>query len=150
MGLKPGYMSAYTIVTVGADLDMQKIVGYRSATIHFQQELLPFGHNLSYGNQTGDSIVGTNIYAPKTSYLGQFTWEQKAFDNRLELEGGKANAFTHFAFPNCIQLIICQSPILQRDAGINPPTLFSNWFARAAYKVGVELIASEFSGAGIQ
>ncbi|MGI4855576.1 MAG: carbohydrate porin [Janthinobacterium lividum] len=133
-GQKTGKHEALTFVTVGADLDMQKLLGINGATIHFAQLFVPFTNNLSYGRQVGDSIAGQPApYIPKVSHLVTFTWEQKAFADRATLEFGKSNAGLYFGTPVCNQGFECQSPLLQDNAGFNPP-VYSNWGARLAYR----------------
>jgi porin len=146
MGLKPGYMTGDTIFTVGADFDLQRSLKVRGATIHFSEVFVPTTRNFSYSGEAGDSIVGQPPpYITKMPHLVQFTWEQKFFGTpehpRLDIEGGKANAFNWFAVPNCNQMIRCQSVIQQRDMGINPPQIYANWLARVAYNVTPALTA---------
>ncbi|MGI4983420.1 MAG: carbohydrate porin [Janthinobacterium lividum] len=134
VGQKTGKHEALTFVTVGADFDMQKLLGIKGATIHFAQLFVPFTTNLSYGLQVGDSIAGQPApYVPKVSHLVTFTWEQKAFDDRATLEFGKSNPGLYFGNPVCNQGFECQSPLLQDNAGFNPP-IYSNWGARLAYR----------------
>ncbi|CAB3974358.1 hypothetical protein BCO9919_06226 [Burkholderia cenocepacia] len=57
-GQQTGNHQVYTFIAVGADFDLQKMVGFPGATIHFQQLFAPFIVNPLYGAQVGDSIAG--------------------------------------------------------------------------------------------
>lgn len=140
-GQQTGNHEALTMLTVGADFDLQKIVGIPGATIHFQQLFVPFVVNTLYGSQVGDSIAGQpSPYVPKKAHLTLFTWEQKFFDDRATLEFGKSNAGNYFAVPVCELPYGCFSPILQDSAQINP-IIYSNWGMRAAYRFTNEITA---------
>jgi len=133
LGQETGKHEALTFITVGANFDLQKLLGIKGATIHFNQLYVPFTTNLSYGLQAGDSLVGQPApYVPQVSHLVTFTWEQKAFNDRVDLEFGKSNAGAYFGAPVCNQGFGCQSPILQDNAGFNAP-IYANWGARIAY-----------------
>ncbi|MBU9598395.1 carbohydrate porin [Burkholderia multivorans] len=138
VGQQTGKHEALTFVSVGGDFDLQKIAGLTGATIHFQQLFVPFTSNLGWGTQAGDVLAGQpGPYVPKVSHLALFTWEQKAFDNKLDLEVGKSNPGLYFGAPVCNQGFGCQSAILQRDAGMNPP-IYVNWGGRVRYNLTPE------------
>ncbi|TKC86862.1 porin [Trinickia terrae] len=133
VGQETGNHEALTFFSVGGDFDLQKIAGFNGATIHFQQLFVPFTTNLAWGKQAGDILAGQpGPYVPKVSHLTLFTWEQKAFGDRLDVEAGKSNPGLYFAAPVCNQGFGCQSAILQDNAGLNPP-IYSNWGARVRY-----------------
>ncbi|WP_233806981.1 carbohydrate porin [Paraburkholderia sp. HP33-1] len=135
VGQQTGNHEALTFISVGGDFDLQKIAGFNGATIHFQQVWVPFTTNLGWGKQVGDVLVGQpGPYVPKVSHLGIFTWEQKAFDNRLDVEVGKSSPDFYFAAPVCNTGFACQSAILQDNAGMNPP-LYVNWGGRVRYNL---------------
>jgi porin len=136
MGEQPGNWEELTLLTVGADLDLQKILEYKGASLHFQEMFVPTTHNTAgYGNLAGGDIIGQpGPYIPLFPHLIRFTWEQKAFNNRLDLEAGKANAGTWIVLPVCLVPFACQSPLTQYDGGAGEdPTPYANWLARAAY-----------------
>lgn len=135
VGQQTGNHEALTFISVGGDFDLQKIAGFNGATIHFQQLFVPFTTNLGWGKQVGDVLAGQpGPYVPKVSHLTVFTWEQKAFNDRLDVEVGKSNPGLYFAAPVCNQGFGCQSAILQDNAGMNPP-IYSNWGGRVRYNL---------------
>lgn len=135
VGQQTGNHEALTFVSVGGDFDLQKIAGFSGATIHFQQLFVPFTTNLGWGAQVGDVLGGQpGPYVPKVSHLALFTWEQKAFNDKLDVEVGKSNPGLYFAAPVCNQGFGCQSAILQNNAGMNPP-IYSNWGGRVRYNL---------------
>ncbi|WP_244118695.1 carbohydrate porin [Burkholderia gladioli] len=140
-GQQTGNHEALTFLTVGADINLQKMVGFPGATIHFQQAFAPFVFNTLYGTQVGDSIVGQpSPYVPRKAYLTLFTWEQKFLEGRGTVEFGKSNSGNYFAVPVCDLPYRCFSPILQ-DAGQMNPIISANWGARIAYKFTNEITA---------
>jgi porin len=133
VGQQTGNHEALTFISVGGDFDMQKIAGFPGATIHFQQLFVPWTTNLGWGTQVGDVLAGQpGPYVPKVSHLAMFTWEQKAFQDKLDFEVGKSNPGLYFAAPVCNQGFGCQSAILQDNAGMNPP-IYVNWGGRVRY-----------------
>ena len=135
VGQQTGNHEALTFISVGGDFDLQKIAGFNGATIHFQQLFVPFTTNLGWGSQVGDVLAGQpGPYVPKVSHLTVFTWEQKAFNDKLDVEVGKSNPGLYFAAPVCNQGFGCQSAILQDNAGMNPP-IYSNWGGRVRYNL---------------
>ena len=135
VGQQTGNHEALTFIALGGDFDLQKIAGFNGATIHFQQLWVPFTSNLGWGSQVGDVLVGQpGPYVPKVSHLALFTWEQKAFNDRLDVEVGKSNPDLYFAAPVCNSGFACQSAILQDNAGMNPP-IYVNWGGRVRYNL---------------
>ncbi|WP_244136071.1 MULTISPECIES: carbohydrate porin [unclassified Burkholderia] len=140
-GQQTGNHEALTVIAVGADVNLQKMLGVPGAIIHFQQLFAPSVVNTLYGGQVGDSIVGQpSPYVPRKAYLTLFTWEQKFLEGRGTVEFGKSNAGNYFAVPVCEIPLGCFSPILQ-DAGQINPIVSANWGVRAAYKFTNEITA---------
>jgi porin len=136
LGQKTGSHGALTLVTVGGDFDLQKLVGFQGSTIHFQQLIVPQTNNLAYGNiDAGDELGGQPPpYIPKEFHLTEFTWEQKAFHNKLNFEFGKSNAGNYFALPVCNQGFTCQSVLVQDSGGSGmSPAPYGNWLGRVAF-----------------
>ncbi|WP_256218059.1 carbohydrate porin [Burkholderia contaminans] len=139
-GQQTGNHQVYTFIAVGADFDLQKMVGFPGATIHFQQLFAPFIVNPLYGAQVGDSIAGQpSPYVQRKAYLTLFTWEQKFLEGRGTVEFGKSNPRDFFGVPVCELPFGCFSPILQYAGQINP--VIANWGVRAAYKFTSEITA---------
>ncbi|WP_244121128.1 carbohydrate porin [Burkholderia gladioli] len=140
-GQQTGNHESLTLIAVGADVNLQKMLGVPGAIIHFQQLFAPSVVNTLYGGQVGDSIVGQpSPYVPRKAYLTLFTWEQKFLEGRGTVEFGKSNAGNYFAVPVCEIPFGCFSPILQ-DAGQINPIVSANWGVRAAYKFTNEITA---------
>jgi len=136
LGQKTGSHGALTLVTVGGDFDLQKLVGFQGSTIHFQQLIVPQTNNLAYGNiDAGDELGGQPPpYIPKEFHLTEFTWEQKAFHNKLNFEFGKSNAGNYFALPVRNQGFTCQSVLVQASGGSGlSPAPYGNWLGRVAF-----------------
>lgn len=139
VGVDTDNSQAVSIFTVGASLDMEKLVGLKGGTIHYEHLFAPWIDNDNYGGQASSSIVGTiGPYIPQTSHLTLFTYEQKLLDDKLTLEAGKSNAGNYFALPLCNTPTMCVSSTLQNVVGINPPP-YANWSARMAYDLSPKL-----------
>lgn len=90
VGVETDQSESVSIFTVGASLDLEKMIGLSGGTIHYEHLFAPWIHNLNYGMQASSTIVGTlGPYIPKTSHLTLFTYEQKLLDDKLTLEAGK-------------------------------------------------------------
>ncbi|MGF6969375.1 porin [Paraburkholderia sp. WC7.3g] len=123
---------AVSIVSYGADFDLERLMGLSGTLIHFVQ-LATFSTNDAYGMQVGDSIVGPSApFLPKVSHLGVFTIEKKAFGNRLDVEFGKTNPGLNFGLPTCNTGFGCQNMPYA-------PPVYSDWGGRVAYSVTPEL-----------
>ncbi|MBN3814948.1 carbohydrate porin [Paraburkholderia sp. Ac-20347] len=134
-GQQTGNHEILTFVAVGGDFDLQKIAGFPGATIHFQQVFAPFTTNVTWGNQVGDTLGGKpGPFVPQKAHLAVFTWEQKAFGDRLDFEVGKSSPDNYFALPVCNQGFGCTSALLYDSAGMNPP-IYPNWSARVRYSL---------------
>lgn len=143
VGYETGKHESLMLFNVGLDTDLQKLVGLNGATVHFNYLYVPGPHDNGnfFGNYGADSLVGNaGPFIPYVSHMTQFTWEQKLFDERLDLEAGKANAGNYFAKSLCNQGFVCQGISLQDGVGFAPPP-YSNVGARAAYKVTPEVTA---------
>ncbi len=124
-------------IYVGADLDMDRIVGIGGGTIH-----------AAITNRHGDSLsalaLGNNtsvqeIWGTQNTHLAILTWEQKLFNDRLMIEAGRSQANIHFL----------NSPIycnFQGNSGCGNPTFVfknsnftyfpaSSWMIRAKAEV---------------
>ncbi|UPG92105.1 carbohydrate porin [Luteibacter aegosomaticola] len=88
---------------IGADLDLQKLLGFDGSSFHFTVYR-------DYGNGLQHDVSGTfskQQYVYKNEYprwhLGLFAWEQKFLDNRLDVIFGRLGTtayYTHLAI-NC-------------------------------------------------
>ena len=133
VGLSTGNHESLTIFAVGADFDLDRLVGLPGGNLHFEQLYVPWTSNLTYGGQVGDVLAGKpGPYIPRVSHLTLFTYEQKLLDDKLSVEVGKSNAGNYFALPLCNVPLGCVNAILQDTAGINPPP-YANWSARIGY-----------------
>ena len=124
-------------IYVGADLDMDRIVGIGGGTIH-----------AAITNRHGESLsalaLGNNtsvqeIWGTQNTHLAILTWEQKLLNDRLMIEAGRSQANIHFL----------NSPIycnFQGNSGCGNPTFVfknsnftyfpaSSWMIRAKAEV---------------
>lgn len=139
VGIETNKSEAVSIFTLGAHVDLEKLVGFKGANLHFEELYVPWIHNLDYGTQASSSIVGTlGPYIPQKTHLTLFTYEQKFLDNKATFEVGKSNAGNYFALPMCNSPITCVNASLQKVVGMNPPP-YANWSARFAYDLNPKL-----------
>lgn len=136
LGQQTGNHEALTLITVGGEFDLNRLLGFQGAQIHFSQLFVPITRNLAYGNiDVGDELGGQPPpYIPQLEHLTQFTWEQKLFRNHLDFELGKSNAGNNFALTVCNQAFTCQSVLVQDSGGMGlNPAPYGNWLGRVAY-----------------
>ncbi|WP_158240484.1 carbohydrate porin [Telmatospirillum siberiense] len=142
-GEKTGKHESLMMFNVGLDTDLEKLIGLNGSTIHFNYLYVPGPHDNGnyFGSYGADSLVGNSgPFIPYVSHMNQFTWEQKLFGDRLDLEAGKSNPGNYFAKSLCNQPFVCQGISLQDGAGFAPPP-YANLGARAAYKITPEVTA---------
>jgi porin len=82
---------------IGADLDMQKLLGITNGSFHFTVYR-------DYGNGLNHDVTGTfakQQYIYKNEYprwhLGLFAWEQKFLDNKLDILFGRLGTTAYYA-----------------------------------------------------
>jgi len=87
--------SAYTgQVYLGADLDMDRLVGIPGATIHFA---VTNRHGKSLTNiALGNNTSVQEVWGTQNTHLAILTWEQKLLNDRLTIEAGRSQANIHF------------------------------------------------------
>ncbi|NWC81710.1 carbohydrate porin [Pseudomonas putida] len=101
-GLVRGRHESLTLITVGADFDLEKIAGLQGTSFHFQQAYVPYRNHLEYSTEAGDVLAARNSpYIPRVNHLTLLTVEQKLLDGRLTLEAGNSAASYYFALPVC-------------------------------------------------
>ena len=94
-GVRQG--AAYTgQLFLGADLDMDRILGAKGATIHFAMTNR-HGRNLA-ATRIGTSTSVQEVFGTQNTHLAILTWQQALFGGRLDVEGGKTVA--NIAFLN--------------------------------------------------
>lgn len=105
-------------VALGADFDMNKIVGWQGATIHvtFTER---HGRNLAQ-DYIGNNTSVQEIYGTQNVHLANLTIEQKLLDNRLTLTAGRTIA--NIAFLNSPLYCLFQS----NSACGNPTFVFKD------------------------
>lgn len=136
-GVNSGSRMTNGIFDLGADADLNKLVGWKGATIHFDQDLFFLRSNESWSADMGDATVG---YQPphlfRGNYLSRFTIEQKLLNNSLDVEVGRTNLSRYFLTSNnqgdCNQLLTCFKNIWAFDAGISTP-VYGTWSGRVKY-----------------
>lgn len=82
---------------IGADLDLQKLLGFDGSSFHFTVYR-------DYGNGLNHDVTGTfskQQYIYKNEFprwhLGLFAWEQKFLDNRLDVLFGRLGTTAYYA-----------------------------------------------------
>jgi len=143
MGQQTGNSEFVSIINMGADADLQKMLGLNGSSIHFQEFLVPEDSDLAYGGQAGDVIAGNpGPFIPWIAHLQRFTLEQTFLNGSLFVEGGKSNAGDYFAQAACDQPFGCLSTttMIQQNAGFAPPP-YANWSARGGYHFSPALTA---------
>lgn len=120
-GARQGYTNVGQVY-VGADLDLQKLIGWDGATFHVTVYR-------DYGNGLANTTTGTffkqqDIYKNNFTklHLGLVSLEQKLFDDRLDVTVGRlgTTAFYGHLVPNCyFQMgVTCGIPVvLNSEAG---------------------------------
>ncbi|MEV5033857.1 carbohydrate porin [Sphingobium sp. LMC3-1-1.1] len=81
-------------VYVGADLDLDSIIGIGGATLHFAVTNR-HGKNLA-AMAIGNNTSVQEIYGTQNTHLAILTWQQTFFDGRLDVEAGRSQANIHF------------------------------------------------------
>nr|WP_319515073.1 carbohydrate porin [uncultured Cohaesibacter sp.] len=142
LGLVKGKTERVTTVSYGADLDLEKLLGFKGSSFHVMGQYNMWTHGSeAFANAVGDSIIGHAApFAPTDERLTKLTFEQKLFDGRFDFEVGIDNASSHFGTPVCNTPFLCQNSVTQFYNGINPPP-FGNYGARVAYKLTPEVTA---------
>ena len=92
-GLRQG--SAYAgQLFLGADLDLQKMLGWNAASLHIA---VTQRHGQSLSNEAiGNNTSVQEIYGTQNLHLAYFTIEKKFFGGRLEMQGGRTVANIDF------------------------------------------------------
>jgi len=142
-GYTTGKHEAVSIFTAGLDADLQKLVGFNGAFIHSQYLFVPppYHNGDTWGTFSTDAILGNvGPYIPAVSHLTMLTWEQKLFNDKLDIEVGESNPQNYFAKPLCNQGFLCQTNSLQNGVGFAPPP-YANYMARIAYSFTSEITA---------
>lgn len=125
-------------VYVGADLDMNRIVGISGATIH-----------AAVTNRHGESLsalaIGNNtsvqeIFGTQNTHLAILTWEQQLLNGRLTVEAGKSQANIHFLnsplYCNFQSNAVCGNPTFVFKNSNFTYFPASSWMAQAKADIG--------------
>jgi len=81
-------------VYVGADLDLDRMIGIDGATLHFAVTNR-HGKNLA-AMAIGNNTSVQEIYGTQNTHLAILTWQQSFLDGRLDIEAGRSQANIHF------------------------------------------------------
>jgi porin len=139
VGLVPGQTENSLYNILGADLDLSKR-GLSGSSLHYQTTIFALDTNYRFLAQTGDSLVGYQGTYNKQPVLSVATFEQKAFNDRLDFEIGRTHPNRYYAAPNCQSLDSCFQDILYYNAGFTSP-VYSVWGANLTYHVTPSLYA---------
>jgi len=133
-GLTQG-TDASGVVIFGADADLNRIAGWQGAQLHITFAQF-YGHELSTDHIGSRTKVQSFYYPRKQFELSEFTFQQKLFNDRLDVVVGRANATGEFArstygcrFQNVAD---CPYELTQAVAGF-PGFPYVNWGGRVRY-----------------
>jgi porin len=84
------------VVILGSDFDLYRLIGLPGGQFHVSVAQL-YGHELSTDQIGARTKVQTFYYPYKQFELTEFTYEQSAFNNALNVVVGRANATGEFA-----------------------------------------------------
>lgn len=141
-GITPDKRQAITMLMAGADFDLDKMGLISGSNIHFMQLWVPWVHGLNYGGEVGSLLAGNPPpYIPKVAHLLRFTWEQKMFDDRLEIEAGKSNPGSFFGTTQCNVAMSCVNTVLTETAGFAAPP-YAGWGLRVGYHFTPEITSN--------
>ncbi len=140
VGPRQGKSSLSTNIAVGADFDMDKIVGIPGGTFHAQYIFFPANHNVDattpsgeYFGAAGGFYAGLQQSDISKGYLSKFAYGQKLFNNTLDLTVGRFSAgveFYHKGTLDCMIKVDCADPVWEKSSGTLPPP-YGSWAAMA-------------------
>jgi len=120
------------VVILGSDFDLNRLAGVPGGQLHVSIAQL-YGHELATDQIGSRTKVQTYYYPYKQFELTEFTYEQAAFNNALDIVVGRANATGEFArstygcqFENVSD---CPFELTQLVAGF-PGFPYVNWGGR--------------------
>ncbi|MFT8804741.1 MAG: carbohydrate porin [Acetobacter aceti] len=133
-GVKPGTRLQNSLGVIETQINLEKLLGWKGAQINFGEDIFFLRNNdRKWSQQVGDSIIG---YQPphlfRGNYLSELTLDQKLFNNKLEIEGGRANISRYFLVPNCNQILTCFKDVWSQDAGIST-FVYATWSGHVVY-----------------
>ena len=122
---------------VGLDLDMNRIAGIQGGVVHFTLDDIA---GQPFGNYSGSAYSNNRLFAGDGAAfrLNELSYEQKLFDNRVDLRLGRLPAYTQFDGSELYCTFIsslCRTPAgYTFDRGY-PPYLASSWGAVAQIRI---------------
>ncbi|WP_108683284.1 carbohydrate porin [Methyloceanibacter sp. wino2] len=131
-GLDPGNAGNSAYWVTSADVDLDKLMGWKGGKFHLKETFF----NLVYNNddiagQFGDNSLGyQTTYIQRGSELSQLTLEQSMFNGKVNVEFGRTHPFFYFTPMTCETYNTCYQDVLYFNAGYISP-LFSVWGGRA-------------------
>jgi porin len=132
-GLRPGHAenSLYNILGVDVDLAQRGLGG---SSLHYETTIFAGNTNIdTFLQQVGDNGIGyQGTYNKRVAVLSLATFEQKLFDDRLDIEIGRTHPNHYYAPPECQSLDSCFQDILYFNAGFTSPQ-YSVWGANVTY-----------------
>ncbi|AHJ64255.1 Porin [Granulibacter bethesdensis] len=123
--------SGYLIV--GADADLEKILGIKGGTFHFEETIFTLRSNVLISGEIGDNSIGyPPPYNLRPNQLSLLTYEQHLLNDKLVIEAGRTHPNRYFAAPNCQVINSCYQDVLYINAGYVSPQ-YSMWGGRVSY-----------------
>lgn len=135
-GVRPGTRLQNSLGVIETQFDLEKLIGWKGAQINFGEDIFFLRNNdKHWSQQVGDNIIG---YQPphlfRGNYLSELTLDQKLMNNKLEIEGGRANISRYFLIPNCNQILTCFKDIWSQDAGVST-FVYATWSGHIMYHI---------------
>ena len=140
-GLMPGYSENSLYNIFGVDIDLGKRTSLTGTSLHYETTIFAANTNFGFLAEAGDSLTGyQGTYNKRTAVISLATIEQKALDDRLDIEVGRTHPNHYYALPQCQSLDSCFQDILYYNAGFTSPQ-YSVWGANVSYRITPSIYA---------
>lgn len=136
VGPREGQGSLSTNVAAGADFDLNKLIGIPGGTFHFRYIFFPANRNTDatapdggYFGAAGSYYAGQQQSDISKGYLSDFSYEQKLFQDTVDVKVGRFSAgvdFYHKGSLDCMIKVDCLDPVFEKSSGTLPPP-YGSW-----------------------
>jgi porin len=138
-GNRVGRTSNNVTIFLGTDIDLGKLVGIEGGTLHVGVGLffgrVRNGSQINAIQDTSSALAGLPILNRNRSwYLTSLSYEQKLFNDRLDVEVGRINAKRAFDLPYSGNAYSDDDPVFVMDGGTSPAP-YAHWGGRASYRL---------------
>ncbi|MDR6390898.1 carbohydrate porin [Paraburkholderia phenoliruptrix] len=129
-GISTGKSTDYFTLFMGADVDLEKLVGIPNTRFHITEAWEPPSHNtVSFTTQTGSAFTPL-VQQTTTNDLIKFTLSHDLFEKRLHVEYGRMNLTDDFFLSSMCAGCVVSTPAITLNV---PGITKSLWGARVAY-----------------